>query len=596
MNLLEHLSRPWLLWIGAASWQLALFVCLVALISRAARAAPAKLRYGLWLLVLVKVFLPPSLTTPLSIGQWGVGPLLERAGVPQAPAESPLPSASSADKELAAGSADRSVARGATDRGRSLPVLLMSVWAGGCMLFWGVVGWRYGRLARALRSDEVIDEGPVRIALEQIAMDLKLRIVPELLVTKQATGPFLFGVIRPRIVLPEGLLGKLDDSELRAVLTHELVHWKRRDTWIGWAQVLVQGLFWFHPFAWWANGQLRHERECVCDETVLRVGRISPEQYGESIFRVLTAARGRSLAAGSLVGVFERGAKLQNRLENIMSHESSKREFGWGSRLALAVFAVTFLPMAPGGVDAPRVAAQDRGSKAADAGQAAKTSFPTIVSAIPGPGAAAVDPGLAEITVTFDRDMGKGMSWTGGPPLFPPIDRSRQARWTDARTCVLPVKLEMGNYYRLGINSTSNQNFRSSDGVPAPPSVIYFTTMGASMEINARLRIPTIEKLEPENGAMDVDPATQELRVTFNVPMGAGMSWTGGGPQFPKIVEGKTGSWSSDRRTCTLPVSLEPGHDYQLGINSLSHINFQSEWGVPLKPVVYKFRTRGAGK
>jgi RNA polymerase sigma-70 factor (ECF subfamily) len=255
------------------------------------------------------------------------------------------------------------------------------------------------------------------------------------------------------------------------------------------------------------------------------------------------------------------------------------------------MLAVTLLPMAPS-FEPPRVEAQDRGSKRPAAGQA----YPKMVSATPEPGATAVDPGLNEITVKFDRDMGKGMSWTGGQPLFPPLDRSRQARWTDARTCVLPVRLEMGTYYRLGINSSSNQNFRSSDGVPAPPAVIYFATMGASMETSARVRTPEIEKLEPENGAMDVDPATKALRVTFSVPMGEGISWTGGGPQFPKLVPGKGPTWSSDRRTCTLPVALEPGHNYELWLNSLSHINFQSEWGVPLEPVEYKFRTRGAGE
>ena len=63
------------------------------------------------------------------------------------------------------------------------------------------------------------------------------------------------------------------------MLAHELVHWHRRDMWIGWLQVVVQGLFWFHPFVWWANNQLRHERECVCDEAVLRRDEHSPRSY-----------------------------------------------------------------------------------------------------------------------------------------------------------------------------------------------------------------------------------------------------------------------------------------------------------------------------
>ena len=98
----------------------------------------------------------------------------------------------------------------------------------------------------------------------------------------------------------------------------------------------------------------------------------------------------------------------------------------------------------------------------------------------PEPDATGVNAALKEIAVTFDRDMQGGMSWTGGPPLFPPVDESRQARWIDKLTCALPVNLEAGSFYRVGINSTSYQNFKSADGVPAPSSAIFFATQGAT--------------------------------------------------------------------------------------------------------------------
>jgi len=37
---------------------------------------------------------------------------------------------------------------------------------------------------------------------------------------------------------------------------------------------------------------------------------------------------------------------------------------------------------------------------------------------------------------------------------------------------------------------------------------------------------------------------------------------------------------------------LEPAHSYRLELNSLNHINFQSESGVPLEAVRYRFKTR----
>ena len=217
------------------------------------------------------------------------------------------------------------------------------------------------------------------------------------------------------------------------------------------------------------------------------------------------------------------------------------------------------------------------------------TGPPKIISTTPAVGATDVDPAIGEITVTFDRDMGSGFSWTGGGEKYPPSDKRKKAHWKDTRTAVFPVKLEEGHYYRVGINSQIYKNFRSAAGVPALPSAIYFTTRGASDELVAKTQKPVVVEMSPANGASAVNPQTAELRVTFSVPMGGGFSWTGGGSDFPQ-VSGKP-KWTEDGCTCVLPVSLQPDHQYRLGLNSVSHKNFQSAGGVALDPVVYTFET-----
>jgi hypothetical protein len=248
-------------------------------------------------------------------------------------------------------------------------------------------------------------------------------------------------------------------------------------------------------------------------------------------------------------------------------------------------------------IDEPESIAPIVPSKPADAFAGASsrtlaaTPAPRIVSVSPRVGADDVDPATSEIVVTFSQKMAGGFSWTGGGPDYPPIPEGMKPFWRNDRTCVLPVKLEEGRYYRVGINSKSYQNFRSAAGVPVRPSAVYFVTKGASDEVKSRLQKPRVVTISPANGAKDVDPATTELRVTFNVPMGGGCSWTGGGPNFPKAT-GQS-NWTEDRKTCILPVELQPGWNYQLGLNSPSHNNFQSESGIPLEPVRYRFATRG---
>ncbi len=226
-----------------------------------------------------------------------------------------------------------------------------------------------------------------------------------------------------------------------------------------------------------------------------------------------------------------------------------------------------------------------------DAQRSSRSRAPRVVATNPPAGATDVDPELKYVTVVFDRDMAGGYSFTGGGPEYPEIPEGKGPVWQDRRTCVLPIKLEAAHYYRVGINSTSYQNFRSADGIPAPPSAIFFTTRGADEAMKNRVRIPSIVSMVPANGATDVSPDLNEIRVTFDMPMGAGFSWTGGGPRFPEIPQGKMPAWSEDGKTCTLPVNLKPNGDYVLGLNSVSHKNFQSRWGVPLEPVVFQFST-----
>ena len=70
--------------------------------------------------------------------------------------------------------------------------------------------------------------------------------------------------------------------------------------------------------------------------------------------------------------------------------------------------------------------------------------------------------------MTFDRDMSPSFTWNGDGPDFPFIPESN-AVWRDQRTCVVPVKLEPGRNYRIGLNtfSPNYQSFRSVEGVRA---------------------------------------------------------------------------------------------------------------------------------
>jgi Bacterial Ig-like domain len=105
---------------------------------------------------------------------------------------------------------------------------------------------------------------------------------------------------------------------------------------------------------------------------------------------------------------------------------------------------------------------------------------------------------------------------------------------------------------------------------------------------------PVVVNIEPAVGATDVDPGLRELRVTFSKKMrDKNWSWTEGNVYSVPKLDG-TVHYEYDQRTCVMPVKLEPGKTYVLGINSERFRNFKDVGGQPALPYLMVFHTKAA--
>lgn len=574
MQPLLDFTGSFLVWLGRASWQASVLIVLVLLAQWLLRRQLApRWRHALWLLVVIRLALPWAPESRVSLFNWFS-------------ALSPAPSVSSPALILPAADAaeqpDASLAVAPATFVLRLPwqTWLAGLWLAGVVVLPACLFVTNRRLGGKIRRQRPVTNATVLDLLED-CKEMGVCTPLTLVETSAVASPSLYGFIRPRLLLPAGFTQSFSLPELRYVLLHELGHVKRGDILLNWLTTVLLILHWFNPLVWYAFSRMQADRELACDALALAHTKEAENQsYGQTIIKLLESFC-RPVRSPGLVGILENKNQMKRRISMIAKFKKTSR---WPVA-AIAAFAGLALVTLTDAQSAP-------GAGTSGADTADKSGPPNIVATSPRVGETDVDPATAEITVTFDRDMGGGCSWTGGGPDYPQSPEGKKVAWRDKRTCVLPVKLEAGHYYRVGINSKSYQNFKSAQGVPARPSAIYFTTQGASEELKQKTAKPQIIGLIPRNGATDVDPNLTELRVTFNVAMGGGCSWTGGGPDFPKIPEGKQVYWTDDHKTCVLPVELQPGKDYRLGLNSPSHKNFQSTGGVPLDPVSYTFRTK----
>ncbi len=351
----------------------------------------AWVRYTLWLLLLLKLLLPPALTLPTGIGT--LLPIPEKSLPSPAPAalrertepETPAPLPSPAlDLDLSSPSTARRAPTASappltagTRETLALEGILFLGWAGGVLLLGLMLLANLRKAARLLRSARPAPRR-LRELARASASQVGLRRPFPLLLSGKASSPFATGLFRPKVILPANPVLEISPETLRTVLLHEALHIKRWDLLVNFLQALLQVLYFFHPLLWFANKSIRRTREEAVDESVLYFAEKEKDMYLQSLLALAGKGKRNLLPSQALLGILERESHLASRVRRILELSAPARPGGgpraWALFAALGAF---LLPMArpqgptPG---APPLRGPEKG--APQKGKASKTSNP----------------------------------------------------------------------------------------------------------------------------------------------------------------------------------------------------------------------------
>lgn len=320
-------------------WQSTIIAVMAWLLALSLQRNHARIRYWVWLAASAKFLVPFSLLIAAGEGLKGLfaAPVAVRPSfiaVAQR-IEQPLPQTGYLEMTNSA----------VHGRGADwVPILLAIIWLCGALLV--AMRWLYAwvRVQTAIR-----DGSPLELQLE----------VP-VFSTNAMMEPGIFGVFRPVLLMPQGILSRLSGAQLDAIVAHELCHVRRRDNMTFAFHMLVEALFWFHPAVWWIGAQLIDERERACDEAVVRAGG-SAETYAEGIVNVCKFCVGSPLACVSGVT----GSDLKKRITRIMNNRMThKLDVGRKTLLGVAVAIALVVPLVLGMSHTPEMLAETEHSAA----------------------------------------------------------------------------------------------------------------------------------------------------------------------------------------------------------------------------------------
>ena len=286
-------------------------------------------RYALWLLVLLRLALPETIPSPASL-----------FNVLKMPAAVPTMRPESIPVETIRTPVDGTQATPTAARppGRDW---LAWLWATGALSLAScalVSQYKFRRRVKRLRP---LTDGPTLSLLEDCKALMRVGTPVSLVETEAIKGPTLFGFVRPRLLLPTGLVSSFTPDELRHVFLHELAHIKRHDILTGWMTFGLQVVHWFNPLVWLAFYRLRADRELACDALALSYARAGEnESYGLTIVKLLEGF-GQPVWGPSLAGILENKQQMKERIRMIAKFHKTDRGLVLAVVLLAALAVVT---------------------------------------------------------------------------------------------------------------------------------------------------------------------------------------------------------------------------------------------------------------
>ena len=352
IELANGFAARWVELMGPAIVQSTVLAGLVCLLIVSLRRATPSFRFWLWMLVPLRLLIMPFLMVSL--------PLLPAEVVDEIPDNSAVvravePESTPTEIDTTPAVTDTTAktdtttpVRAATAQpaagGPTIWTWLMAAWILGVLFFLVrlVRGWL--TIRRIVVGTTLVMDPKILTVVGDMSKHLRLRPVPQVLVTEENVSPFVFGLFRKFVVLPVTLTRDISDEELKAVLAHEFAHLRRWDPITGLLLALCEVFYFFHPVHYLAKTRLMFERETACDDCVIGLGGAGKGLYARSL--VSTADR-----CGSARNPFppvsvaaESFAHIAKRLKLLASDRKWTGRMSRAALLFLLAFTVFAIP------------------------------------------------------------------------------------------------------------------------------------------------------------------------------------------------------------------------------------------------------------
>ena len=199
--------------------------------------------------------------------------------------------------------------------------ILFIIWLIGIVGFSTYITIGYINLKKIVKKRLDYDYENLDNILSKCLNIMKIKKKVEIIVTDKINTPSLCGIINPKILIPENILIKSSEEEMKYIILHELCHFKRKDIPLSWVICFLKVIYWFNPIVILGLNTMNEDCETSCDSMVLSYLENDENiYYGNTIINVASIMN-RSRYFPGTTSIILSKKKLKERVEMISKNE-----------------------------------------------------------------------------------------------------------------------------------------------------------------------------------------------------------------------------------------------------------------------------------
>ncbi|EGW37006.1 M56 family metallopeptidase [Desulfosporosinus sp. OT] len=329
-------------WVIKSSLMASILAVLILLINYALRnKLAAKWQYAIWMLLIIRLLIPCEIQSP-----WSIYSLLPNNSVPSLMVNQANIWRTDNDTKIDISGKeiqltnDQSILNKQSNTKSEEPIaedlsniyiyILAILWLVGVLILAILTIATNLRFYFKVRREPSATDARMSNLIQECSRKLGIRKNLPIIITNRIEAPCLYGILSPKLLLPESLVNRLTEENIRHIFIHELTHYKRNDILINWLAVAAQIIHWFNPLIWYSFAKMREDCELACDADSLSF--LEPEEYqsyGLSIISLVTPAQSSWLSGTTGFFGNKNNQQIKRRIKMIKFFQKTTLKWTW---------------------------------------------------------------------------------------------------------------------------------------------------------------------------------------------------------------------------------------------------------------------------